>query len=300
VALHGGSGAISRASPRIPQYTASLTEILTLAKEFLSKGESALDVVEKVVRYLEDNELFNAGKGSVLDENGNISLEASIMDDTLHCGAVTQITTVKNPISLARKVMECTPHVILAGVGAEKFALNMHMEPVKPNYFYTAERQRQLESEKQKHVLSGDLKKADKETVGCVVIDMHGHLAAGTSTGGRTNKMEGRIGDSPIIGSGTYCSDICAVSGTGNGEQFIRYNVAYQVNARIQFGKETLKNAANTVVFNVLSKGDGGLIAVDNKYNIVCPFNAEGMFHGIANSKGLFKVSVWDQVDGTF
>jgi beta-aspartyl-peptidase (threonine type) len=288
IVIHGGAGTISKSIPDSlkERYLESLSEALRIGKEILEKGGKSIDAVEQVVRYLEDNPLFNAGKGAVYTSDGTHELDASIMDGSnLSTGAVTLIKRVKNPISLARKVMEKTSHVLLGGEGAEKFAEEMGLEIVENNYFDTENRQNQLLKEKEKV----------KGTVGCVALDLHGNLAAATSTGGRTNKMPGRIGDSPLINAGTYANNkTCAVSGTGIGEEFIRHTVAYNVSALMEFKGMNLKEAADEVVFKMLKKDDGGIIAVDKDGNFAAPFSTLGMYRGAANSDGLFEVKIWE------
>ena len=288
IVIHGGAGTINKSIPDSlkEKYLTSLSEALMIGKEILEKGGKSIDAVEQVVRYLENNPLFNAGKGAVYTSDGTHELDASIMDGSnLSTGAVTLIKRVKNPISLARHVMEKTPHVLLGGEGAEKFAEEMGLEIVENNYFDTENRQNQLKKEKEKV----------KGTVGCVALDLHGNLAAATSTGGRTNKMPGRIGDSPLINAGTYANNkTCAVSGTGIGEEFIRHTVAYNVSALMEFKGMNLKEAADEVIFKMLKKDDGGIIAVDKDGNFAAPFSTLGMYRGAANSDGLFEVKIWE------
>ena len=288
IVIHGGAGTINKSIPDSlkEKYLTSISEALMIGKEILEKGGKSIDAVEQVVRYLENNPLFNAGKGAVYTSDGTHELDASIMDGSnLATGAVTLIKRVKNPITLARHVMEKTPHVLLGGEGAEKFAEEMGLEIVENYYFDTENRQNQLKKEKEKV----------KGTVGCVALDLHGNLAAATSTGGRTNKMPGRIGDSPLINAGTYANNkTCAVSGTGIGEEFIRHTVAYNVSALMEFKGMNLKEAADEVVFKMLKKDDGGIIAVDKDGNFAAPFSTLGMYRGAANSDGLFEVKIWE------
>lgn len=288
IVIHGGAGTISKSMPDSvkKKYLESLSEALRIGKGILEKGGRSIDAVEQVVRYLEDNPLFNAGKGAVYTSDGTHELDASIMDGSnLSTGAVTLIKRVKNPVSLARHVMEKTQHVLLGGDGAEKFAEEMGMEMVDNNYFDSERRKKQLMKEKENV----------KGTVGCVALDLHGNLAAATSTGGRTNKMPGRIGDSPLINAGTYANNkTCAVSGTGIGEEFIRHTVAYNVSALMEYKGMTLKDAADEVVFKMLKKEDGGIIAVDKNGNYAAPFSTSGMYRGAADSDGLFEVKIWE------
>ncbi len=287
IVLHGGAGTISKSIPDSvkEKYIASLTEALNIGKQILQDGGKSIDAVEQVIRYLEDNPLFNAGKGAVYTSEGIHELDASIMDGSdLSTGAVTLITNVKHPISLARIVMEKTPHVLLGGKGAERFAKEQGLELVPNNYFDTENRKNQLEKAQEK-----------KGTVGCVALDMNGNLAAATSTGGRNNKMPGRIGDSPLINSGTYANNkTCAVSGTGIGEEFIRHTVAYNVSALMEFKGMSLKEAGDEVIYKMLKKDDGGIIAVDKDGNYTTPFSTLGMYRGVANSEGIFEVKIWE------
>lgn len=293
LAIHGGAGALKRAMmtpEKEAAYHAALDSALTIGENVLKNGGSALDAVEKTIVYLEDCPLFNAGRGAVFTHEGKNELDASIMDGaTQKAGAVGAVTTVRNPIQLARAVMEKSPHVMLTGTGAERFATENGFERTDPQWFFTQERwdslQEMLREEAGKSGNgegSGDSKKG---TVGCVALDKNGNLAAGTSTGGMTNKRWNRLGDSPIIGAGTYASnDACAVSCTGHGEFFIRYAVAYDVWARMVYGGASLSEAADAIVLKKLVEkgGEGGLIAVDKAGNIALPFNSEGMYRGWA------------------
>ncbi len=287
IVIHGGAGTISKSMPDSVKkiYINSLSEALKIGKDILEKGGTSLDAVENVIRYFEDNPMFNTGKGAVYTSDGTHELDASIMDGSnLSTGAVTLIKHVAHPISLARLVMEKTRHVLLGGEGAENFAKEMGIELVPNSYFDTETRYQQLLKAKEK-----------TETVGCVVLDKFGNLAAGTSTGGLTNKMPGRIGDSPLINAGTYANNkTCAVSGTGTGEEFIRHTVAYNVSALMEFKGMTLKQAADEVIFKMLKKDVGGLISVDKDGNYAAPFNTTGMYRGVANSEGLFEIKIWE------
>lgn len=303
IAIHGGAGVISRDTPADQRdaYLASLRTILEHGRERLARGDSALDVAESVVRMLEDDPQFNAGKGAVYNEEGRHELDASIMDGrTLGCGAVAGVRTIKNPISLARLVMERTPHVLLMGDGAEAFADTTGVERVPNSYFDTPKRYEALQKalEARKKPASAAPPPADEQprgTVGCVVLDAHGNLAAATSTGGMTAKRHGRIGDTPIIGAGNYADNrACAVSCTGTGEEFIRHVVAYDVAARMLYKGQSLDQAAHAAVFETLKPGDGGLIAVSRDGGIAMPFNSLGMFRGAADSRGRFDVAIWD------
>lgn len=276
IAIHGGAGTITRKNmtpEKENAYRSKLKETLNVGYSILNKGGTSLDAVEATIRIMENSELFNAGKGAVFTNAGTNELDASIMDGrNLKAGAVARVKTVKNPISAARKVMEETWHVMLSGDGADKFAKEQGLDIVDPNYFYT---QRRWDS----------LKKIQVEkhgTVGCVALDKHGNLAAGTSTGGLTNKRWGRVGDSPIIGSGTYANNqTCAVSGTGQGEYFIRGNVAYDVSAIMEYKGKSVREAAQNVIRKLSDMGgNGGIITMDSKGNISMPFNTAGMYRG--------------------
>ena len=276
IAIHGGAGTITRKNmtpEKENAYRSKLKETLNVGYSILNKGGTSLDAVEATIRIMENSELFNAGKGAVFTNAGTNELDASIMDGSnLKAGAVARVKTVKNPISAARKVMEETWHVMLSGDGADKFAKEQGLDIVDPNYFYT---QRRWDS----------LKKIQVEkhgTVGCVALDKHGNLAAGTSTGGLTNKRWGRVGDSPIIGAGTYANNqTCAVSGTGQGEYFIRGNVAYDVSAIMEYKGKSVGEAAQNVIRKLSDKGgNGGIITMDSKGNISMPFNTAGMYRG--------------------
>jgi len=292
IVIHGGAGTIDKSIPESikEEYYKSLTEALKIGKEILEKGGTSLDAVERVVRFLEDDPKFNAGKGAVYTSAGTHELDASIMSGKdLSNGAVTLIKTVKNPITLARLVMEKTPHVLLGGEGAEEFAKQMNVEMVPNSYYDTPKRFEQLKKLKDK------TNQQNKGTVGCVAMDKFGNLAAATSTGGLTNKMPGRIGDSPIINAGNYADNrTCAVSGTGTGELFITHTVAYNISALMEYKGLSLKEAADQIINNTLKPGDGGIIAVDKDGNYIMMFNTEGMFRGAANSDGIFEVKIWE------
>jgi L-asparaginase / beta-aspartyl-peptidase len=287
IVIHGGAGTINKSIPDWikEEYIKSMAEALTIGKEILEKGGKSIDAVEQVIRYFENDPKFNTGKGAVYTSDGTHEMDASIMDGSnLSTGAVTLIRHIKHPISLARLVMEKTRHVLLGGERAEKFAKEMGMELVPNSYFDTESRYLQLLKAKQK-----------TETVGCVCLDKYGNLSAGTSTGGLTNKMPGRIGDSPLINDGTYANNkTCAVSGTGTGEEFIRHTVAYNVSALMEYKGMSLKDAADEVVFHILKKDDGGIIAVDKDGNYATPFNTLGMYRGVATSDGVFEIKIWE------
>ncbi len=284
IVIHGGAGTIKRNDiPDFKQkkYETKLIEALNKGKKVLENGGTALDCVEKVINILEDSPLFNAGKGAVFTGEGRNELDASIMDGrTLMAGAVAGVRHIKNPISLARLVMEKSPHVLLCAKGAEEFAKENYVQLVDTSYFFTQSRWDALQRVKRKK----KSEESDKHgTVGCVVLDTYGNLAAGTSTGGMTNKRWNRIGDSPIIGAGTYAdNNTCAVSCTGHGEYFIRNSVAFDMTARMAYKHESVKQAADEIIMHKLVKqgAGGGLIAVDKDGNIAIAFNTNGMFRG--------------------
>ncbi len=289
LALHGGAGHISKdmKPTRADAYRTSLQRALELGRTILAKRGTSLDAVEAVVRALEDDKLFNAGKGAVYTHSGKHELDAAIMNGaTLECGAVAGVRTVRNPISLARLVMEKSTHVFLAGPGAHSFARSQGVPVVDNRWFDTRRRRNKW----QRTLLAEEL-----GTVGCVALDTHGHLAAATSTGGVTNKRWGRVGDSPIIGAGTYANDRnCAVSCTGRGEQFIRNTVARDVAALVEYRAMPLADAAHGVIDGKLQPGDGGLIAVSKSGEIALVFNSAGMYRGAADSSGRFETAIWE------
>jgi len=292
IAVHGGAlGQLPKdAEPHRIQMKQSLERVLQWATERLQAGDSSLDVVEQVVRMLEDDPLFNAGRGAVLNNVGEHELDASIMDGSnLRCGAVAGVRTVKNPVSLARLVMEKTPHVLLMGPGAEAFADEMQVPREPPEYFRVPERVQEWQRLRNRRQGDGaaTARYADVHlgTVGCVARDVRGHLAAATSTGGIAFKKFGRVGDSPIIGAGTYADDSsCAVSCTGRGEEFIRRAVAYNVSARMRYANNSLQEAVHEVIAVQLPAGSGGLIAVDRQGHVAIQFNTAGMARGWASS----------------
>ena len=285
--IHGGAGTITRAEmtpDREAAYTAALGEALEAGRQILAAGGTSLDAVVAAIRVMEDQPLFNAGKGAVFTAEGAVELDASIMDGaTRQAGAVAGVTRVKNPIVAARAVMDRSLHVMLQGDGADVFAEAQGLELVPNGYFHTERRRLQLEQVKQGQealLLDHD---ADHKygTVGAAALDTHGNLAAGTSTGGLTNKMFGRVGDSPIIGAGTYANNAsCAVSGTGQGEYFIRATVARDICALMEYAGLSLAEAARRVVQDTLTGlgGKGGIIAVDRDGGSVFEFNTEGMY----------------------
>ncbi len=302
--IHGGSGNISREwmSPeREAAYLAKLSEALEAGEAILKTGGSSMDAVVAAIMILEDSPLFNAGKGAVFNFEGRNELDASIMDGkTLQAGAVAGITNIKNPITAARKVMENSPHVMLTGRGAEHFAFEEGLEAVDPSYFFDQARWDQYREFLRDNTpqLRGDTYPDMKMgTVGAVALDMEGNLAAATSTGGMTGKRFGRIGDSPIIGAGTYANNqACAVSATGHGEYFIRNVIAYDIAAQMMYAGKSLHEAANDNVMQKLKEqgGNGGIIAVDRQGNVAMPFNTTGMFRGYIKSTGETEVKIFE------
>lgn len=296
IVIHGGAGGdpSNWSESYREQRRVSLTKALDRGLEMLEDGKSAMDVVEAVVRLMEDDPIFNAGRGCVLNEKGEHELDASIMDgQSLRCGAVGSVRTTKHPISLARKVMEETRHILLIGNGADQFATLQGLESADADYFRTEQQKQKLNDWKAKQGVASTRsnKPANSSenyfgTVGCVVLDSQGNLAAGTSTGGLLGKKWGRVGDSPIIGAGNYADNqTCAVSGTGIGEEFIRRSLASDVAARMRYGGRELPLAAAEAV-EWLPENGGGIIAVDPQGNMVMEFNTQGMSRAFANSDG--------------
>jgi beta-aspartyl-peptidase (threonine type) len=278
LAIHGGAGVL-RADQPGAQHRAALERALEAGHESLKQGRPALDAVIAAVVVLEDDPLFNAGRGASLNSEGDAEMDASVMEgDMLRAGAVASVRRIRNPILAARAVMEKTRHVLLAGDGAERFARRQGLAIVSPSYFRTARQRLSLRRKRKNY----------HGTVGAVALDAHGNLAAATSTGGYTGKMPGRVGDSPLVGAGTYADNrACAVSGTGHGEAFIRAAVAHDVCARMLYLKVSLQTAALAALKNVAALGaDGGLIAVDRSGNVVMPFNSEGMFRACIDRRG--------------
>jgi beta-aspartyl-peptidase (threonine type) len=314
IVIHGGAGVIRREtlSPeKEAAYRAKLTEALQAGHAILAQGGSSLDAVGAAIRIMEDSPLFNAGKGAVFNHEGQNELDAALMDGkTLHAGAVAGVHHVKNPISLARKVMENSPHVMMVGDGAEAFAREQGVELVPAEYFRTEERweqlQKALEKEKAAPGQPSSWLGPDRDpatggnkfgTVGAVALDQAGNLAAGTSTGGMTNKRYGRVGDAPIIGAGTYANAHCAISATGHGEFFIRYTVAHDICARMEYLKLPLREAAHSVVMEELVKagGEGGVIAMDDQGHVAMPFNSSGMYRGSMGEDGTPHVAIFQE-----
>lgn len=288
IAVHGGAGTILKSkmtAERESAFRTSLENALIAGYEILIKKGNAVDAVETAVRIMEDNPLFNAGKGSVFTNDGSHKMDASVMDGkTLNAGCVTAVSNVKNPVLLARAVMDKSGFVFLSGKGAEDFALLNGLEFENDDYFYTEHRYLQYQNalREGKHMLDHSETEGKKfGTVGAVALDYEGNLAAATSTGGMTNTKFGRIGDSPVIGAGTYAdNNSCAVSCTGDGEYFIRTVAAYDICALMNYGKLSLKEACNEVINKKLVSvgGEGGLIAIDKNCNIEMVFNSEGMY----------------------
>jgi beta-aspartyl-peptidase (threonine type) len=307
LAIHGGAGTIERSNvtpEKEREYRAGLEQALRAGYEILKRGGSSLDATEAAVRVLEDDPHFNAGRGSVFTSAGTNEMDASIMDGrTLKAGAVGSVQHIKNPITLARLVMEKSPHVMLDCAGAEAFAKANGIELVDQKYFFTQERWDALQKMKaaEKNRASGDGKSfiiTDQDrhgTVGAVALDKDGNLAGATSTGGTTNKMPGRIGDTPVIGAGTYANNqTCAVSCTGDGEYFIRASAAHEVSALMQYRRLKLQQAAQTALDTVKQLGGtGGLIAIDTNGEVALPFNTNGMYRGYVDENGKFVIEIY-------
>src|ERR1700736_1223445 len=304
--VHGGAGTMERGKmtpEREREYRAGIENALRTGWEILQRGGSALDATEAAVRVFEDDPLFNAGKGSVFNAAGVNEMDAAIMDGkTLRAGTVANLQHIKNPISLARLVMEKSPHVMMAGEGAEAFAKEHGVELVDAKYFFTQERWDAFQKAKATEKAGGNGDKkfflSDRDshgTVGAVALDRNGNLAAATSTGGKTGKLPGRIGDTPVIGAGTYANNAtCAVSGTGDGEFFILATVAHDISALMEYGHKTLEEAGLTVI-NKVGKlgGTGGLIAIDKNGKIALPFNTSGMYRGYVDLNGKFVTEIY-------
>lgn len=311
IAIHGGAGAITRAAMSAEKeqaYRQALYDIVTHGQSMLAQGASALDTVTEAVRRLEECPLFNAGKGAVFTRQGTHELDACIMDGrTLQAGAVAGVSRIRNPVLAARALLENSPHVLLAGEGAEAFARAQGLEQVEPDFFSTPERWEQLQRalgsdtallDHDGAAQGGDPLDPDRKfgTVGAVALDNDGNLAAATSTGGMTNKQVGRIGDSPLPGAGCYASnDSVAVSCTGTGEVFIRTLAAYDVAAQMRYGGRTLQQASVNVIHDSVLElgGSGGLIAVDREGNVALPFNSEGMYRASARTDEAAEVAIY-------
>ncbi len=306
--MHGGAGTITRGSMTAEmekQYRETLETALRTGQGVLMKGGTSVDAVEASIHVLEDSPLFNAGKGAVFTHDGKNEMDAAIMEGkTKKAGSVAGVTIIRNPISAARAVMEKSPHVMMTGRGAELFATKVGLEIVDPSYFWTERRwkalQQELVKEQQRQANPNARIQSDDDTrhgtVGAVALDTFGNLAAGTSTGGTTNKQYGRVGDSPIIGAGTYAdNDSVAVSCTGTGEFFIRWTVAHDIAALYQYKGMTVEQAGNEVIHKKLEAvhGDGGAIILDRKGNFAMPFNSEGMYRGWIGPDGVPHVEIY-------
>jgi len=311
IVIHGGAGTILKenmSDSLETAYKAKLKEAISAGYEILKNGGTSLEAVTKTINIMEDSPLFNSGKGAVFTHEGRNELDASIMDGkTLNAGAVAGVRHIKNPINLALDVMQKSEHVMLYGPGAEEFAKGLGYEMMDTTYFYTQNRyqslQRVLEKEKdqnEKKVAFEDpfIKNSKFGTVGCAALDKHGNLAAGTSTGGMTNKRWNRIGDAPIIGAGTYANNAtCAVSSTGWGEYFIRSVVAYDISALMEYKGMTLQEAATEVIQKKVPAlgGDGGIIAIDKDGNVAMEFNTSGMYRATMNAKGELIIKIYKE-----
>lgn len=290
IVIHGGAGTILKKNmtdDKEQQYMKALNDALDIGERILKNGGSSMDAVEQTIQSMENSPLFNAGRGAVFTNAGTNELDASFMEGkNLNAGAVGGVSTIKNPITAARAVMEKSDHVFLSGRGAETFAQDQSIEIVDPTYFYTQRRWDFLQQIKAEDANEQDITPDKKHgTVGCVALDKNGNLAAGTSTGGMTNKRWNRIGDSPIIGAGTYANNAtCGVSCTGHGEYFIRYAVAHDISAMMEYKGVTVEEAGDFVINNKLvkAKGTGGAICLDRYGNVAMPFNTEGMYRGYA------------------
>ncbi|SMO35745.1 isoaspartyl peptidase/L-asparaginase family protein [Fodinibius sediminis] len=302
IVIHGGAGVISREMPDSTKqaYREDLDEALSIGETILKDGGSSVDAVEQVINYLENNPKFNAGKGAVFTHDGDHELDAAIMmGHSRNAGAVTGVRTVKNPISLARLVMENSKHILFAGEGAEQYADEMEVERVNQDYFYTERRykawRRAIKNSDAQSSASGLFYDKDKYgTVGCVALDKDGQLVAGTSTGGMTNKRYGRVGDVPIIGSGTYASEVVAVSMTGWGERIMEAVSGHTVSEYMKHKPATLREAGSYLLREVLNPGDAGMIAVDKNGNTLMDMNTQGMFRGKADADGNREVAIWE------
>ncbi len=311
--IHGGAGTILKKNmtpEKEAAYIAVLTQALQAGYAKIKDGKTSLDAVEATIHVLENDPHFNAGKGAVFTHEGRNELDAAIMDGkTLMAGAVAGVTTIKNPITAARAVMEKSEHVMMVGAGADQFAKEVGLEIVDPKYYWTKERwdglQQAIKEDSTKAVLDHGSKKSELlgsrnhdykfGTVGCVALDQAGNLAAGTSTGGMTNKKYGRVGDAPIIGSGTYCNNETAgISCTGWGEFYIRSVVAKTISDLMEY-KGLSVTAAAKIALDKVGKmgGDGGLIALDKKGNVAMPFNTEGMYRGTITADGKIEVNIY-------
>lgn len=313
IIIHGGAGTILKknmSDEKEAEYKAKLEEAIKVGHTILKNGGTSQEAVMKTIQVMEESPLFNAGKGAVFTNAGTNELDASFMDGkTLNAGAVAGVKDVKSPIELAIKIMTDSEHVMLSGEGASTFAKEKGLEIVDPSYFFTENRFNSLQRIKEKEkteldhdakaaFFDADIKDSKFGTVGCVALDKDGNISAGTSTGGMTNKRWGRIGDAPIIGSGTYANNkTCGVSSTGWGEYFIRSQVAYDISAQMEYQKKTLKEATTGVIQNKLTKlgGTGGVVALDKNGNMSFEFNTEGMYRASMDEKGELIIKIYKE-----
>ncbi len=313
IVIHGGAGTILKknmSDSLEKAYKAKLKKAITVGHTILKNGGTAMEAVTKTINVMENSPLFNAGKGAVFTHEETNELDASVMDGaTLNAGAVAGVTHIKNPIDLALSVMNNSPHVLLSGKGAERFAEEQGIKLVDPSYFYTEKRFQSLQriKDREKAELDHDskvsftdpfIKDSKFGTVGCAALDKNGNLAAGTSTGGMTNKRWNRIGDAPIIGAGTYANNAtCAVSSTGWGEYFIRAMVAHDISAMMEYKGVTLQEAAEEVIQKKVPElgGDGGIIAIDKDGNVSMEFNTAGMYRAHMNANGDLKIGIYGE-----
>ncbi|OUW34739.1 MAG: beta-aspartyl-peptidase [Flavobacteriaceae bacterium TMED179] len=309
IVIHGGAGTILKKNMTLEkeqEYRAVLTKAIMVGYNILKSGGTSQEAVEKTIHVMEDSPLFNAGKGAVLNSNASIELDASFMDgESLDAGAISGVRTIKNPISAAIKVMEASPHVMLSGLGAETFANENGLEIVTPEYFFTERRINSLKrvqeaaALKETTMLTEEIKFLHLQrygTVGCAALDLSGNLAAGTSTGGMTNKKWNRIGDAPIIGAGTYANNAtCAISATGWGEFFIRSVVAHDISALMEYKGFSIQEAAHEVIHNKVAKlgGDGGVVGIDFNGNIMMEMNTPGMYRAQIDASGKLQVKIY-------
>tara|TARA_B110000046_G_scaffold185606_1_gene228057 strand:+ start:974 stop:2032 length:1059 start_codon:yes stop_codon:yes gene_type:complete len=314
IIIHGGAGTILKknmSDEKEVEYKAKLEEAIKVGHAILKNGGTSQDAVLRTIQVMEESPLFNAGKGAVFTHEETNELDASFMDGaTLNAGAVAGVTNVKSPIELAIKIMTDSDHVMLSGKGASIFAKEKGLEIVDPSYFYTESRFKSLQriknsvkteldyDDKKAAFYDADIKNSKFGTVGCVALDKNGNISAGTSTGGMTNKRWGRIGDAPIIGSGTYANNkTCGVSSTGWGEYFIRGQIAYDISAQMEYQQKTLKEATLDVIQNKLTKlgGTGGVVALDKNGNMSFEFNTSGMYRASMNDKGELVVKIYKE-----
>tara|TARA_Y100000590_G_scaffold162984_1_gene186855 strand:- start:1008 stop:2000 length:993 start_codon:yes stop_codon:yes gene_type:complete len=303
IVIHGGAGTMKKENmtPELEElYLLKLEEAVRVGYEILKDGGTSQEAVEKTIHVMEDSPLFNAGHGAVLTSDGNAELDASFMDgETLNAGAVAGVTNVKNPISAAIAVMEKSPYVLLSSKGAEEFASDVGLELVPNSYFITERRKTQLENIQNKNEVSfydSYIKDSKYGTVGCVALDVNGNISAGTSTGGRSNKKWGRLGDVPVIGAGTYAdNDCCGISATGWGEFFIRNVVSYDIAALVNYKNHNIKEASRIALNKVKDLGgDGGVIVLDKNGDVSMDFNTSGMYRAYINNEGELTVKIYN------